>query len=153
MDEKIYSINDEEIQEEECDLEKGFLYPSYIEGEWVEEVPAVEEEGHIEYVTFYFTDGTSYKTTGSDDPHVKDGEYVPDDGEEEKVTYGKDTRYVVDVKAVPAVPGYHKTETAYRYIPYDTEDSRYAGLAQDYLARKNQENLIASLQKLALPFD
>lgn len=150
---KYFNTNDEEIQESDCDLENGFLVPFLIEGEWVEGTPAVEQQGHVEYTAFYFTDGTSYKVTGKDDPHVKDGEYIPDEGEEPREVFGKDTKYVVDVKYKPAVEGYHKTETAYVYVPYSTEDPRYTDLVKQQIARKNQENLIASLQNLALPFD
>ena len=136
-DEQARRILDEdgtEITEEQADLATGYLKDDVVVVAHHEGTPGESEQGHAEYATFYFTDGTRYDVEGPDDPHVGPDGWVPQEGEGDKVVFGADQKWVVDVPQVAPKGPWDETEDVLRYVKYTEEQ-----LASIASARKASE--------------
>lgn len=127
---RILNEQDVEIQEEDVDLELGYLVPDKVFVKHHEAVEYQAEQGHYYPITFYFEDGTSYNIVGDDesDPHVHTNEdgitftYIAQEGEEEKTVRGTDVKWIVDVPEVKAHEAYDEYEDIQRYKLYTEEE-------------------------------
>lgn len=126
---RILNEEDVEIQEEDVNLELGYLVPDKVFVQHHEAVEYQAEQGHYYPITFYFEDGTSYNIVGDDesDPHVHTNEdgitftYIAQEGEEEKTVRGTDVKWIVDVPEVKAHEAYDEYEDIQRYKLYTEE--------------------------------
>ena len=118
-------VNEEgvDIKESDVDLMEGYVRAGRLLKEHHEAEPAVQEQGHDEYVRFYFEDGKVYEVEGDDDPHVGPDGFVPQEGEEWADVYGADQRWVVDVEGHEAKPAWDEYEDVRMYVLY-TEDQK-----------------------------
>ena len=127
---RILNEQDVEIQEEDVDLDVGYLVPDKVFVKHHEAVEYQPEEGHYYPITFYFDDGTSYAIVGDDesDPHVHVNEdgitftYVPQGDEEPKTVRGTDVKWIVDVPEVKVHEAYDEYEDIQRYKLYTEEE-------------------------------
>lgn len=140
-DKRILDVDGNELTEEEADLELGYLVNDIIITKSYEAEEAVPEQGHLEYETFYFTDGTSYTVTGGDDPHIGPDGWVNLEGEEPKEQFGADQKWVVDVPAKEYMPPRDETENIYRYVLYTEEQ-----LAEKEARETYQAQLLAAIE-------
>lgn len=127
---KILNEQDEEIQEEDVDLEKGYLMPDKLFIAHHDAVEAKSEEGHYYPETVYFEDDTSYSVEWADenDPHItpnEDGvsfEYTSLEGEDEKEVRGMDVKWIIDQEQQEAKEAYDEYEDIQRYKLWTEEE-------------------------------
>lgn len=93
---RIFDVNDNEIQPESVDYDKGYLKDDKLFIAHHEAVEAVEEQGHYETVA----------------------EYRDENGE----VYGSDVAWVVDVPGVEGSEAWDEYEDIQRYIEYTPEE-------------------------------
>lgn len=152
---RILNEQDVEIQEEDVDLELGYLVPDKVFVQHHEAVEYQPEQGHYYPITFYFEDGTSYNIVGDDesDPHVHANDdgitftYVAQKSEEEKKVRGTDVKWVIDVPAVKAQDAYDEYENIQRYKLY-TEEELAANQEKREQAEKTEQFLSTGPDRL-----
>lgn len=143
---RILDKNDNELQLEDLDLDKGQLIP---EQKVIEEHPAqerIEAVQHYAVKTFYFSDGTSLEIEDEHDPHVEvidleAGKFGYNNlpGEEEKNVHGIELKYITDVEGQEPKEAWTEYEDIQRWIPYTEEELK---------ARKEEEERQAKQQQL-----
>ena len=151
---RILDENDNEIQEEDVDLEEGYLTPDQIFKEHHDAVPAQARVYHYEVTAVYFEDGTNYKPVGPNDPHITTEDptsghfyYVPQQGEELKQVRGMDLREVEDQAAVEAKEAWDEYEDIQRYKLY-TEEEKEAKRQEKEAEEKKEELLSTGLDRI-----
>lgn len=143
---RILDKDDNELQLEDLDLDKGQLL---LEQKIIKEHPAqerVEAIQHYKVKTFYFSDGTSLDIEDEHDPHVivEDLDagcfsYQNLPGEEEKTVHGIELEYVTDKEGQEPREAWTEYEDIQRWIPYTEEELQ---------ARKEEEERQAKQQQL-----
>lgn len=124
---KYYDEHGNEIDFEEIDLEKGFTRTEDRVKEHHDAIPYKEAEGHTYPGIYYFSDHTSYSTTGEDDPHIlkindTHWDYKNIDDNEDKTVFGIDLIYVEDEPEQEAKPEWDEFETVVIYHAYTDEE-------------------------------
>lgn len=134
-----------ELQEEDVDLELGYLEFEQLFVKHHDEVQEQPEVFHYECRTFYFEDDTSLDVSalGNEDPHVKivDAdrgvfEYV--DQGEGKLYRGLDIEQVIDQEKIEHKDAWDEYEDIQRYKLY-TEEQLAEKKKQEEAAKKQQE--------------
>ena len=126
---RIFNEQDELLQREDLDLEKGYLKPDKKFVARHEATEAKSEISHYKVLTMYFEDGSMIKCEGdNEDPHI----VVEDDstgkfsykniGEENRVLKGMDVEKVIDQESEEAKNAYDEYEDIERYILYTEEE-------------------------------
>ena len=119
---RIIDESNKEITEQEANLKLGYLKEERI---FVKHHEAVKAQAPVYKVfpkTFYFDDGTSYTTSGMDDPHIGEGNsYEPLPNEEDKTVYGMDLTKVLIEPAVEPRDAYDEYEDVLVYHRYTQE--------------------------------
>lgn len=146
---RILDINDVELQEENLDLEAGYLQPDRLFVQHHDEVEAQERQFHYTVKAFYFDDGSSVEIESEDDPRIgiDDAEkglfhYEPLAGENARKLRGIDLKEIEDVPAVAGQAAWDEYEDIQRYIEY-TEEELEAKAAQEAAAAEAAERAAA----------
>ena len=143
---RILDENDQELQQEDLNLNLGYLVSDQILKEHHDAVPEVQEEGHYYPETFYFMDGSQYKvdTESENDPCVEPNEdgvsfnYVAPEGEEPREYKGCDVKYIIDVEHQDAKEAYDEMEDIQRYKLYTEEQLRENAVNQANAERQEK---------------
>ena len=147
---RILNEQDEEIQEEDVDLEKGYLMPDKVFVAHHDAVEAKSEEGHYYPETVYFEDDTSYSVQWADenDPHItpnEDGvsfEYASLEGEDEKEVRGMDVKWIIDQEQQEAKEAYDEYEDIQRYKLWTEEELQQQ--AEQKAEAEKRENFMST---------
>ena len=147
---RILNEQDEEIQEEDVDLEKGYLMPDKVFVAHHDAIEAKSEEGHYYPETVYFEDDTSYSVQWADenDPHItpnEDGvsfEYVSLEGEDEKEVRGMDVKWIIDQEQQEAKEAYDEYEDIQRYKLWTEEELQQQ--AEQKAEAEKRENFMST---------
>ena len=125
---RIFDIDDNEIQEEDVDLELGYLTPDRKFKEHHDAIEGQDRQFHYTVKAFYFDDGTSYKPTSESDPRIiiDDAQkglfrYNPAKGEVKKLR-GIDLDEIEDAPAIAAQEAWDEYEDIQRYTLYTEEE-------------------------------
>ena len=147
---RILNEQDEEIQEEDVDLKKGYLMPDKVFVAHHDAVEAKSEEGHYYPETVYFEDDTSYSVQWADenDPHItpnEDGvsfEYASLEGEDEKEVRGMDVKWIIDQEQQDAKEAYDEYEDIQRYKLWTEEELQQQ--AEQKAEAEKRENFMST---------
>ena len=147
---RILNEQDEEIQKEDVDLEKGYLMPDKVFVAYHDAVEAKSEEGHYYPETVYFEDDTSYSVQWADenDPHItpnEDGvsfEYASLEGEDEKEVRGMDVKWIIDQEQQEAKEAYDEYEDIQRYKLWTEEELQQQ--AEQKAEAEKRENFMST---------
>ena len=125
---KILDVNDNELQEEELDLELGYLIQDQILKEHHDAIEPQKEKSHYIVTAFLFADGSSLEINDQDDPHIVKTDvsqglfkYKNLQGEE-KIWYGTETKKVIDQPEIIGQEAWDEFENIQRYILYTEEE-------------------------------
>lgn len=138
---RVFNEQDELLQREEIDLEKGYLKPDTKFVKHHEAIEAQAEVSHYKVKTMYFEDGSILKCEGdNEDPHIiienaSIGKFSYKNLEEEnRVLKGIDVEKIIDQEAINAQDAYDEYEEIERYVLYTEEE-----LTQQQEQKKNWE--------------
>lgn len=139
---RVFNEQDELLQREEIDLEKGYLKPDTKFVKHHEAIEAQAEVSHYRVKTMYFEDGSILKCEGdNEDPHIiienaSIGKFSYKNLEEEnRVLKGIDVEKIIDQEAINAQDAYDEYEEIERYVLYTEEE-----LTQQQEQKKNWED-------------
>lgn len=125
---RILDINDNELQEEDLDLEAGYLEPDRLFVEHHDAVQGQERQFHYTVKAFYFDDGSSVEIEDENDPRIgvdnaSQGlfHYVPAAGEAPRKLRGIDLKEIEDAPAREAKEAWDEYEDIQRYKIYTPE--------------------------------
>ena len=147
---RILDVNDNELQEEDVDLEEGYLADDKIFKVHHDEIPAVEQQWHYGVLEMFFEDGGKYVPLAENDPHV----IVPQDPHSTQFIYretptseprkirGMSLEQIIDVKGVDAIAAWDEYEDIKRYILYSEEEK--ATRAETQRLEREKENLLTT---------
>lgn len=126
---RILDVDGNELQEEDIDLEIGYLEPDRILIEHHEAIPAQERIWHYAVKTVYFEDGTKVEIESEDDPRIeiidaKQGHfaYKTPAGEEPRKLRNMQLKEVEDQPAVEGKEAWDEYEDIQRYKLYTEEE-------------------------------
>lgn len=146
---RILDIEGNELQEEDIDLENGYLEDDQI---FIAHHDAIEEQPrqfHYVVKTIYFEDNTQMTIEDEFDPHIIIIDqykgifrYKNLEGEDPKVVRGMELKEITDVPAQEAKEAWDEYEDIKRYKLYTEEEKEARQQAQEQQAR--YEELINS---------
>lgn len=126
---RILDINDNELQEQDVDINIGYLVKEKIFIKHHEGTKGVKAKSHFWPNEYYFTDGSKYTVTEEDDPHVKitnaertSFDWNALDGESEKQVRGIDVKIIEDSPEIKAKEPWDEYEDILRYKLYTQEE-------------------------------
>lgn len=146
---RVFNEQDELLQREEIDLEKGYLKPDTKFVKHHEATEAQAEVSHYRVKTMYFEDGSILKCEGdNEDPHIivenaSIGKFTYKNLEDEnRVLKGIDVEKVVDQESIEAKEAYDEYENIERYILFTEEELQER--QQQKEKREKQQNFIST---------
>ena len=126
---RILDINDNELQEEDLDLEAGYLEPDRIFIRHHDAIQGQDRQFHYTVKAFYFDDGSSVEIEDEHDPRIGVDNaakglfhYVPAVGEPARKLRGIDLREIEDSPAIEAKEAWDEYEDIQRYKVYTPEE-------------------------------
>lgn len=151
---RILDINDNELQEEELDLELGYLEEEEIITAHHDAVKAKPRIFHYAVQTVYFDDGSFVNITKKNDPRIKvidasigSFEYIQKNTDNPKKIRNFQLKEIEDRPAVEGSPAWDEFETIKRYIAYTAEELEERAVERQ---RKEEEETRAAEEEARL---